>query len=131
LEQQEIDINKIKLPETPHLIVEGAGGLMVPINQKYLMIDLIKKFSIPVILVASSKLGTINHTLLSLEALRRRNIQLLGVIMSGELNTHNRNAIEYYGATQVLANLPFLAKINQKSLLQTELPSYLKQLFGV
>ena len=97
LEKQSIDIHTIKLPDVPHLIVEGAGGLMVPINPHTLMIDLIKLFSIPVILVARSSLGTINHTLLSLEALRARNVEVLGVITSGLFNHPNCDAIEFYG----------------------------------
>jgi dethiobiotin synthetase len=64
------------------LLVEGAGGLAVPVTPDLLMVDLIQTMSIPVVLVASCQLGTINHTLLSVEALKRRNIQLLGIVLN-------------------------------------------------
>lgn len=131
LENEEIDISKIKLPKTKDLIVEGAGGLLVPINRNYLMIDLIKLFSIPVILVASSELGTINHTLLSLEALRSRDIEILGCIVSGKLNQYNCDAIEYYGATKILIQFPYLSEINKEILSKIPLTQDLQQIFRV
>ncbi|WP_341790639.1 dethiobiotin synthase [Rickettsia endosymbiont of Polydrusus tereticollis] len=130
-ENEEIDISKIKLPKTKDLIVEGAGGLLVPINRNYLMIDLIKLFSIPVILVASSELGTINHTLLSLEALRSKDIEILGCIVSGKLNQYNCDAIEYYGATKILIQFPYLPEINKEILSKIPLTQNLKQIFRV
>lgn len=63
-------------------VVEGAGGLMVPIYEKTLMIDLIKSLAFPVLLSARTRLGTVNHTLLSLEALRSRGIRVLGIVLS-------------------------------------------------
>jgi len=89
-----------------HLIVEGAGGLMVPINDKHNMIDLIKHLNLPALLVARSTLGTINHTLLSIEQLRRSEVPILGVVMNGPLNQHNCEAIERYGRVKVLAQIP-------------------------
>lgn len=65
------------------IVVEGAGGLMVPIEGKLMMIDLIQRLGFPVLLVARSRLGTINHTLLSVEALRHRGIDLKGIVISG------------------------------------------------
>ena len=103
IEAEKIDLEKIILPQENNLIIEGAGGVLVPINDKYLMIDLIKKLGAPVIVVARTSLGTINHTLLSLEALRSRNIPIVGVIMNGEQNSQNSNAIELYGQTSILA----------------------------
>lgn len=80
-----IDLNNFKLPETRnHLIVEGAGGLMVPLNDDDLMIDLIQKLNIPVALVVKNYLGCINHTLLSLIALKQRKIKLKYIIMNGD-----------------------------------------------
>ena len=131
LEQQEIDVNQINLPRVPKLILEGAGGVLVPINREMLLIDWIKRLSIPVILVASSRLGTINHTLLSLEALRTRNIEILGIIMSGELNQDNSDAIAGYGQTKVIGQLPFLQNINQDTLKNIPLTTDLKKIFGV
>lgn len=80
-----IDLNNFKLPETRNqLIVEGAGGLMVPLNDDDLMIDLIQKLNIPVALVIKNYLGCINHTLLSLMALKQRKIKLKYIIMNGD-----------------------------------------------
>ena len=131
LENQEIDIAKINFPKAQNLIIEGAGGLLVPINKDYLMIDLIKYFSIPVIIVARSSLGTINHTLLSLEVLQTRNITTLGVIMTGELNQPNADAIEYYGKTKVLAQFPFISSINKDNLKKIPLSQNLQKIFGI
>lgn len=116
LENEIIDPTKIVLPDEPNLIIEGAGGLLVPLNKNFLMIDLIQQLNVPVIIVAHSGLGTINHTLLSLEALRARNIAILGVILNGEINTPNKEAIEFYGKVKVLAEIPFLESISQQVL---------------
>ncbi len=107
----EIDMQKFQLPKTTHpLIVEGAGGLMVPLNKDNLMIDLMVQLDLPVILVCRSGLGTINHTLLSLEALRARHIDIAGIIMSGAKALHNREAIEEYG--QRYGNVPIIVEID-------------------
>lgn len=64
------------------VIIEGTGGLLVPVTEKILLIDIVKKLQIPVLLVAVNRLGTINHTLLSIEALKRRKVELLGVVFN-------------------------------------------------
>jgi dethiobiotin synthase len=97
-------------------IVEGAGGVFVPLNETELMIDLIKALDLPVLIVARSALGTINHTLLTLEALRGRNLKIHGVIMNGEANEENRKAIEHFGKTRVLAQMPKFEKLEFESL---------------
>jgi dethiobiotin synthetase len=99
------------------LIIEGAGGLMVPLNEKNLIIDLIKKLGFPVVLVSRSTLGTINHTLLSLEALKSRKIPIAGIVMSGPENTENRIAIETYGRVKVLAEIPVLGDLVKADLM--------------
>jgi dethiobiotin synthetase len=129
LENQEIDLNKISLPEAENLIIEGAGGVLVPINKKYYMIDLIKKLNIPAIIVARSALGTINHSLLTIEALRARNIPIAGVILNGEIDEDNKKAIEFYGKINVLAQFPLLRSISKKDLLNIPLTQKLKLLF--
>jgi dethiobiotin synthetase len=113
-----ISLSDFQLPVTdkPGLIVEGAGGLMVPINEQDLMIDLIRSLRLPVCLVARSKLGTINHTLLSIAALRQAEIPILGVMINGEKNQINREAIEHYGQVKILGELEPLAEINAQSL---------------
>ena len=93
-------------PHAPsHLIIEGAGGLMVPLNDQDYMLDLITHFQVPVCLVARSTLGTINHTLLSIEQLRRVNIPILGVVLNGPKNEGNRAAIAHYGKVPIVAQL--------------------------
>ncbi|WP_353271354.1 dethiobiotin synthase [Wolbachia endosymbiont (group A) of Alloplasta piceator] len=126
LENGSIDINKIDLPKVHNLIIEGAGGVLVPINQTTLMVDLIKKLAIPTILVVRSTVGTINHTLLSLEVLRDRNIPILGVILNGLPNQDNLEAIEFYGRVQVLASVPRLQKVDREHLMQIPLSNRLK-----
>ena len=112
-----MDMEKLKLP--PHdglVVVEGAGGLMVPIVDGAYMIDLADALDLPIILVARSTLGTINHTLLSVEAIRRRGLPLAGVVISGPETPHNRAAIERFGKVEVLAEIPQLETINRDTL---------------
>lgn len=116
LEARPIDMTSIKLPANSRLIVEGAGGVLVPLCQNRLMVDLMKHLHLPVILVASTRVGTINHTLLSLEALRARKVQVLGVVMTGDESRANQAAIERYGDVPVLAVLPWLSTVNQSTL---------------
>ncbi|MDZ5760942.1 dethiobiotin synthase [Lyticum sinuosum] len=101
-----------------HTIIEGAGGLLTPINEELFMIDLIDKLNIPMILVTTNELGAINQTLLSLEALRFRNINILGVIINNisNNNINNRDSIEFYGKINILAEFPYLQSINKLEL---------------
>lgn len=130
LANKKIYLNSIQLPNTKNLIIEGAGGLLTPINfDKHLfIIDLIKKFNIPTILVARHTLGTINHTLLSLEALRTRNIPVLGVIINGGEDQDNYKAIKKYGNTTILSVIPKLSKITKQQLFNLKLNNTLKKL---
>jgi len=91
------------------LIIEGAGGVMVPINRNEYIIDLIKKINFPIILVARSSLGTINHTLLSITTLEHYNIPIKGIILNGDLHPHNKRAIEEYSDHTILGEIPFIA----------------------
>ena len=130
LEDQTITLDKIKLPVESNLIIEGAGGLLVPLNEHQLMIDLIKHLKTSVILVARTTLGTINHTLLSLEALRARNIPILGLILNGPADRlGNIKAIEHYGDIPVLATLPLLDNPSKAALQNITFPESLKTLF--
>ncbi|MDZ7719391.1 MAG: dethiobiotin synthase [Balneolaceae bacterium] len=111
----EIDGVTIRFDEIPepkthqeHLIIEGAGGLIVPINDHQYVIDLIAHFGYPALLVAKSGLGTLNHTLLSLEAMRNRNIPVFGVVLVGERHNSNEEAIITYGKVERLFRLPLL-----------------------
>ena len=102
------------------LIIEGAGGLYVPINETEITTDLILHFDIPVILVARSGLGTINHTLLSLEHLKNRGIHKVYVVMNGPINTDNAEAIKRFSkGIKIIVNIPH-SKLNEiESLLAT------------
>jgi len=116
-----IDLRKIRLPRIPaheNLIVEGAGGALVPINRRQFMTDLIRHLELPVLLVSRTALGTINHTLLSLAALRAARVEITGVVMVGKPNADNRKAIEYYGDIAVVGTVPFLKKISRAALLE-------------
>jgi dethiobiotin synthetase len=97
-------------------IVEGAGGVMVPLNASQFMIDLIAALQLPALIVARSRLGTINHTLLSLSVLRARFIPVVGVVLTGEPNPDNRRSIETYGNIPVLAELPHFSTLTADAL---------------
>ena len=102
-----IDLSALvkRVPRTP-VIIEGAGGVLVPVNQSQTMIDLMVLLGLPVIVAARTRLGTINHTLLTLEALRSRSLRVVGVVMIGEMDAGNRAAIERYGRIPVVAEMP-------------------------
>ncbi|OJX72131.1 dethiobiotin synthase [Magnetospirillum sp. 64-120] len=107
LEGAAIALDGLKLPATDGpLVVEGAGGILVPLNDTALTVDWVETLGLPVLVVARSGLGTINHTLLTLEALKRRHVPILGVVMNGPPNADNRAAIEHFGGTRVLAEIP-------------------------
>ena len=89
------------------IVVEGAGGPLVPLNGRELMIDLMSRLALPVIVVAPNRLGAISQTLLTLEALRARGIVVLGVVLTGAPFADNRAAIEAHGHVRVLAELPW------------------------
>jgi dethiobiotin synthase len=115
-----IDLQKIRLPRIErgeNLIVEGAGGVLVPVNREHLMVHVMKHLGLPVLLVSRTALGTINHTLLSLAALRSAKLDARGVILVGVRNQENRNAIELYGGVPVLGWIPPLAKLDRSALL--------------
>ncbi|MDA7947568.1 MAG: dethiobiotin synthase [Hyphomicrobiaceae bacterium] len=111
-----IDMTTLEVPEEGPLIVEGAGGLMVPLNDESHIIDLIKQLDLPAILVCRTTLGTINHSLLSLEALRARDVPVAGVILCGPDVPHNRAAIEKYGGARVIAHIPPLDPLTRSAL---------------
>ena len=128
-----IELRKIKLPQiadSENLIVEGAGGALVPINNTQLMTDLMTHFNLPVLLVARTSLGTINHTLLSIAALRAARLDLRGVVMVGKENRENRAAIEHYGEIEVVGVVPQLAKINRAALLRAFREKFNREVFA-
>ncbi|MEA5442948.1 dethiobiotin synthase [Cyanobium gracile] len=98
------------------LVVETAGGLLVPLRRNWLQIDQIAVWGLPVLLVARSGLGTLNHTLLSLEALERRSIPVLGLVLNGDPHPDNPRTLEALGGVPVLAELPPLAPLSREGL---------------
>jgi dethiobiotin synthetase len=112
-----LDPARLTLPEGEGpLVVEGAGGVMVPLSDSLLMADLFARWGLPMILVARTSLGTINHSLLSLEALRVRGIEVRGVVFSGESNPASEQAIVRLGKAQHLGRLPQLDPLDADSL---------------
>jgi dethiobiotin synthetase len=103
-------------PDTARWIVEGAGGVLVPLNERELMVDLIAVLGLPVVIASRSGLGTINHTLLTVEALRARAVPIAGVIMVGPHNIDNRIAIETRGHVHVVGELAALDPLTPDSL---------------
>jgi len=98
------------------LIVEGAGGVLVPVNEREFMTDLMSRLGLPVLIVSRSTLGTINHTLLTIEALQRRSLTIAGVVMVGPRNADNRRAIEQYGGVRVLGEMPLFETLSPDAL---------------
>jgi dethiobiotin synthetase len=112
----QIDLNKINLPDTDgnHLIIEGAGGVLVPLNDVDFVIDLAVKFKAQVILVANIYLGSINHSLLTINELKRRNIEVKGIIFNGPSNTETENLILKYSGYKCLLKVLPEKEINQE-----------------
>ncbi len=101
------------------LIIEGIGGLLVPLTADgYLLADLLQEMSLPCLLVASSTLGTINHTLLTIEAMRSRDLQLVGVVLNGPRNRENRLAIEQFGNIQIVSEVEPLSTLSPENVLR-------------
>lgn len=107
-----IALDDFKLPDTNNtLIIEGAGGCLVPLNDNQFVIDLIKALNTEAILVADLYLGSINHTLLTLEALRNRNITLKGIVFNGDANPESERIILKH------AEVPCLLRISKENLI--------------
>jgi dethiobiotin synthetase len=112
-----IDVGRLMPPATERpLIIEGAGGLMVPLDRRTLFIDVFERWGIPVVLCARTSLGTINHTLLSIEALRRRAIPLLGIAFIGGQMPDTERVIAEIGKVRVLGRLPHLDPLTPDAL---------------
>ena len=111
LDKREIDLASITMPVKEALVVEGAGGVWVPLNREESMMDLMAVLKLPVILVVRSSLGTLNHSLLSIEAIRRRNIPLHSLVMVGEDNEANRLSLEWYGKGVPIFVFPRFASV--------------------
>ena len=113
-----IDTESLDVPDTGEcpLVVEGAGGLMVPLSRDRLYIDVFARWQLPVLLCARTTLGTINHSLLSIEALRNRGIDILGIVFIGDENVDTEITICRIGRTRKLGRLPWLSPLNADTL---------------
>lgn len=98
------------------LVIEGAGGLLVPLNETDAYADLMARWQAPVVLCARTALGTINHTLLSLEALKARGVPVLGVAFIGDEVAESQRIIRVMGKARVLGRLPFLPSVTPEAL---------------
>ena len=117
IDQKIINFDKLRLPKVQDsLIVETAGGLMVPITRNFLQIDQIKEWNLPVILVCKSSLGTLNHTLLSIEALKRRNIEIFGLVVNGEKHLDNPKTLVDFSGIPLIAEFPYIPKVDSNNL---------------
>jgi dethiobiotin synthetase len=113
-----IDPENIVPPKTDNtLIIEGAGGLMVPLNNRFLMIDLIKKLNAPVILVSQNYLGSINHTLLSIQALKQYGISIKGIIFNGIKDIYSKEFILDYSGLKLLGHIPQYKSVDKMSIM--------------
>jgi len=128
---------RLKMPASPHqaaadegitidpdslvppqglVVIEGAGGLMVPLTPQTLFIDVFARWKLPLILCARTRLGTINHTLLSIEAIRSRNIPLHGIAFIGEANPESEKIITEFGKAKRLGRLPVIEPLTAAAL---------------
>jgi dethiobiotin synthetase len=128
---KEIRLDAISLPcDSLPLVVEGAGGVLAPINPREFIADLIVHLRMPVVLAARSTLGTINHTLMSLQVLRFYQIEVRGVVLIGPENSENRRAIEHYGKIQVIGQIPALKNINRHALCEVFAENFQREAFA-
>ena len=119
LDNIDLSMDKLFTPSTDNtLIIEGAGGLMVPLNDRELLIDYIIALQVEVILVSQNYLGSINHTLLSLELLKARNVTVKGIIYNGGSNIETERYINQYSPVEILGNIPVLDVITKETIQQ-------------
>ena len=112
-----IDPDALVPPEADGpVVIEGAGGLMVPLTRRVLFIDVFARWRAPLVLCARTGLGTLNHTLLSLEALRRRAVPVLGVALIGDAHPDNERTLAELGGAPMLGRLPRLDPLTPQTL---------------
>ena len=114
-----IDFTKFEWPKTNKtLLVETAGGILSPISGDSTMVDFVQHYNLPAILVAQNYLGSINHTLLSIEVLKSRGIKLLGIVINGVANEASESFIELYGGIPIIARIPHFDVVDHNSVIQ-------------
>ena len=128
LENKKVDVNSIKKhykeisKKFDYVLIEGAGGLLVPLTREYTVLDLINDLSVPVLVVARAGLGTINHTSLTINALKSKNVEIMGIILNyfkgGLIEDDNKKIIEQLNSVPVIGIVPFsknLEKLSENS----------------
>lgn len=114
----EIDADGLDVPAADPLVIEAAGGVLSPLSERRLFADPMKRWNLPVVLCARTTLGTINHSLLSLEALRARGIAVLGMAFIGEANEGSERSICDFGQVKRLGRLPWIDPLSAQGLAQ-------------
>jgi dethiobiotin synthetase len=118
LENQKIKLEQMHLPDTQNdLIIEGAGGILVPLNDSNYVIDLAQEFEADVILVCRNYLGCINHSLLSIDYLVKNNFPVKGIVLVGNFDKAVKLAITNYSELPVLAEIPEMSEISKETIL--------------
>jgi dethiobiotin synthetase len=116
-DQLTIQLTDIHLPQKEKLIIEGAGGVMVPLNEDGdCIIDLMKLCNCEAIIVSKNYLGSINHTLLTIKALQSRNISIKGIVIIGDSNDDSERIITHIGKYPIIAHIPMFSDINSTNL---------------
>ncbi len=114
-----INPEKLAIPQfSGRLVIEGAGGIMVPLNREMLILDWVKKMSLPVLVVAPNRLGVINHTLMTVSVLRQAEVPVLGVILNFGVNSDHVQAIEHFAKVPVLAQIKALDSLSPGVLME-------------
>ncbi len=128
-----IDAEALAIPDAGGrpLVIEGAGGLMVPLNPSALYVDVFARWRLPIVLCARTALGTINHSLLSIEALRRREVELLGIAFIGDGNSESERVICEFGRVKRLGRLPRLEPLTRDTLREAFAVSFKPGDFGL
>ncbi len=115
LEGKAIDIERIIIPETSsRLLIEGAGGVMVPLNEQELILDLIVHLNVPVIVVSQNYLGSINHTLLTCEMLNAAGVEILGIVFNGAPSPSSEEWILNFTDLNLLGNIPVAEEVSKE-----------------
>ncbi len=116
IDKKTINFDMLRLPKVKgSLVIETAGGLMVPITRNFLQIDQIKRWNLPVILVCKSSLCTLNHTLLSVEALKHRNIEILGLVINGEKHLDNPKTLVELSNIPLITEFPYIKQVDSNN----------------
>ena len=115
LENMDISINDFKLPKSEEIIIEGAGGVMVPLNYKgNMIVELASMFKAKVIIVFKNYLGSINHTLLTIDKVKSVGLDILGLLVVGDEVTSSERIIEDATQMNIIARIPIVDRVNQK-----------------